>query len=63
MFGIDCKLDGQQVALSSGMREEFEIARKEGLFLLPKGVTGSMRRNYGMKSMVLSMNKTEHRFS
>lgn len=38
------KLDGDQIIPSNGMREEFEIAKAEGLFLLPVGATGFMAK-------------------
>ncbi len=44
VFLFGNKLDGDQVRLSNGMREEFEIAKEEGLFLLPIGATGSMAK-------------------
>jgi hypothetical protein len=44
LFLFGNKLVGNQISLSNGMREEFEIARAEGLFLLPVGATGSMAK-------------------
>jgi len=44
LFLFGNKLDGNQISLSNGMREEFEIAKAEGLFLLPVGATGSMAK-------------------
>lgn len=44
LFLFGNKLDGEQISLSNGMREEFEIAKTEGLFLLPVGATGSMAK-------------------
>ena len=34
------KLEGGKVVLSSGMRQEFDIAKEKGLFILPIGATG-----------------------
>jgi hypothetical protein len=44
IFLFGNKLDGDKISLSNGMREEFEIAKAEGLFLLPIGATGSMAK-------------------
>ena len=44
LFLFGNKLDGDKISLSNGMREEFEIAKAEGLFLLPVGATGSMAK-------------------
>lgn len=38
------KLVDDRVVLSDGMREEFEIAKRKGLFLIPVGATGSMAK-------------------
>jgi hypothetical protein len=40
MFGN--KLSEGNIILSNGMREEYEIAREKGLFLIPIGATGYM---------------------
>jgi hypothetical protein len=40
MFGN--KLSDDNVVLSNGMREEYEIAKNKGLFLIPIGATGYM---------------------
>lgn len=40
MFGN--KLSDNNVVLSNGMREEYEIAKNKGLFLIPIGATGYM---------------------
>ncbi|WP_299845265.1 SIR2 family protein [uncultured Roseovarius sp.] len=44
IFVIGNKLDGEDIVLSNGMREEFEIAKEKGLFLLPIGATGFMAK-------------------
>ncbi len=44
LFLFGNKLDGDQISLSNGMKEEFEIAKAEGLILLPVGATGSMAK-------------------
>ncbi len=44
LFLFGNKLDGDKVILSNGMREEFEIAKEKGLFLLPIGATGYMAK-------------------
>lgn len=40
LFGNKCNEDN--VVLSNGMREEYEIAKDKGLFLIPVGATGYM---------------------
>ena len=40
MFGN--KLNDNNVVLSNGMREEYEIAKNKGLFVIPIGATGYM---------------------
>jgi Sir2- and TIR-associating SLOG family/SIR2-like domain len=42
LFLFGNKSVGGTIELSSGMREEFAIAKKKGLFLLPVGATGYM---------------------
>jgi hypothetical protein len=44
LFLFGNKLNGNKVVLSNGMREEFEIAKEKGLFLLPIGATGYMAK-------------------
>jgi len=44
LFLFGNKIVGDEIVLSNGMREEFEIAKSNGLFLLPIGATGSMAR-------------------
>ncbi len=44
IFLFGNKLTGGNVILSNGMREEFEIAKNKGLFLLPIGATGFMAK-------------------
>ncbi len=40
LFLFGNKLEGDRTVLSGGMREEYEIAKQRGLFLLPVGATG-----------------------
>jgi len=44
IFVFGNKLKDGDVILSNGMREEFEIAKEKGLFLLPVGATGYMAK-------------------
>jgi len=44
LFLYGNKLEKGQVVLSGGMREEYEIAKQKGLFLLPIGATGYMAK-------------------
>ncbi|MCY3804001.1 MAG: SIR2 family protein [Gammaproteobacteria bacterium] len=44
LFLFGNKVVDNRTCLSHGMREEFEIAKAEGLFLLPVGATGSMAK-------------------
>jgi hypothetical protein len=44
IFIFGNKSVGGKVVLSNGMREEFEIAKAKGLFLLPIGATGYMAK-------------------
>lgn len=44
IFIFGNKLDKGKTVYSSGMREEFDIAKKKGLFLIPVGVTGFMSK-------------------
>lgn len=44
LFLFGNKLDGEKIIPSNGMREEFEIAKKNDLFLLPIGATGYMSK-------------------
>jgi len=44
IFLFGNKLQDDKVVLSNGMREEFEIAKEKGLFLLPIGATGYMAK-------------------
>ncbi|MCS0001590.1 hypothetical protein NB620_15065, partial [Vibrio alginolyticus] len=44
LFLFGNKLDGNEVISSNGMREEFEIAKQNELFLLPIGATGYMSK-------------------
>lgn len=42
IFVFGNKVQGGVVVSSNGMKEEYEIARKKGLFLIPVGITGFM---------------------
>jgi hypothetical protein len=42
LFLFGNKSDGENLLLSNGMREEYEIAKSKGLFLIPVGATGYM---------------------
>lgn len=42
LFIFGNKENGNNIVLSNGMREEYEIAKSKGLFLLPIGATGYM---------------------
>jgi len=42
LFGNKFDKDAGKVVLSDGMREEFDIAKREGLLLVPIGATGSI---------------------
>ncbi len=42
LFGNKVDKETGKVVLSDGMREEFDIAKREGLLLVPIGATGSM---------------------
>lgn len=42
VFLFGNKLEGRAVVFSSGMREEYEIAKAQGAFLIPVGITGYM---------------------
>jgi hypothetical protein len=44
LFLFGNKLNDDKVVLSNGMREEFEIAKEKGLFLLPIGAAGYMAK-------------------
>jgi NAD-dependent SIR2 family protein deacetylase len=44
IFLFGNKLTDGKVTESNGMREEFEIAREKGVFIIPLGVTGSISR-------------------
>lgn len=44
LFLFGNKTENGTVVLSNGMREEFEIAKEKGLFLLPVGSTGYMAK-------------------
>ncbi len=44
LFLFGNKLDGEKIIPSNGMREEFEIKKKNDLFLLPIGATGYMSK-------------------
>ena len=44
VFVFGNKLVGDKVIASNGMREEYEIAKRKGLFLIPIGATGYMSR-------------------
>lgn len=45
IFLFGNKLVDGQVVESNGMRQEFEIARSKGVFIIPVGITGSISRN------------------
>lgn len=44
LFVFGNKLSEDEVVLSNGMREEYEIAKSKGLFLIPVGATGYMAK-------------------
>lgn len=44
IFLFGNKLVNGEVVESNGMREEYEIARQQGVFIIPVGVTGSISR-------------------
>lgn len=44
IFTFGTKRDGNRIVDAQGMREEFDIARSEGLFVLPVGATGSVAK-------------------
>lgn len=44
IFLFGNKLAGDQVVVSNGMREEYEIAREKGLIIIPLGITESISR-------------------
>jgi len=44
IFLFGNKLNANGVGLSNGMQEEFEIAKRKGLFLIPIGATGYMAK-------------------
>lgn len=44
IFVFGNKLVGDKLVESNGMREEFEIARQQGVFVIPVGATGSISR-------------------
>lgn len=44
IFLFGNKLQGDTIVDSNGMREEFEIAREKGVFIIPVGITGSITR-------------------
>jgi hypothetical protein len=44
IFLFGNKLQDEKVVPSDGMREEFEIARNKGVFLIPVGITGSISK-------------------
>jgi Sir2- and TIR-associating SLOG family/SIR2-like domain len=44
IFLFGNKLIGEEIVESNGMREEFQIAREKGVFVIPVGITGSISR-------------------
>lgn len=42
LFVFGNKLDNGKIKLSNGMREEYDIAKDQGLFIIPVGATGYM---------------------
>jgi hypothetical protein len=44
IFAFGTKLDGKKTVLSKGMRDEFNLARDDGLIVIPIGATGSVAK-------------------
>ncbi len=59
IFIFGNKLQGDTVVESNGMREEFEIARGKGVFVIPVGITGSITRNI-WEEVLADFDPTKH---
>ncbi|CRD50721.1 SIR2 family protein [Stenotrophomonas maltophilia] len=44
IFAFGTKLEGKKVVEAKGMREEFDIARQDGLIVIPVGATGGVAK-------------------
>ncbi|HHA2494038.1 TPA: SIR2 family protein [Stenotrophomonas maltophilia] len=44
IFAFGSKLEGRKTVLSQGMRDEFNLARDDGLIVIPIGATGSVAK-------------------
>jgi len=58
IFLFGNKLNESGVVLSNGMREEFEIAKRKGLFLMPVGSTGYMAEKLWAEENIEIQNST-----
>ena len=59
IFLFGNKLQGNTVVESNGMREEFEIARNKGVFIIPIGITGSIARKI-WEEIISDFDPTKH---
>lgn len=60
IFLFGNKLQGKENVLSNGMIEEFEIAKKLGLFIIPVGITGYVAENI-WKETISSFNDDNYK--
>ncbi|PAJ85270.1 SIR2 family protein [Burkholderia ubonensis] len=59
IFLFGNKLQGDAVVESGGMREEFDIAREKGVFVIPIGITGSITRKL-WEDVLAGFDPTKH---
>lgn len=59
IFLFGNKLQGDVIVESNGMREEFEIAREKGVFVIPVGITGSITRKI-WEEVLLSFDRAKY---
>lgn len=59
IFLFGNKLQGDAVVESNGMREEFNIAREKGVFVIPVGITGSITRKI-WEEVLAGFDPTKH---
>lgn len=59
IFLFGNKLEGDDVVLSKGMREEFDIAVSNGVFVIPVGITGFISRDL-WNDVIQSYDEAQH---
>ncbi|MGE4989578.1 SIR2 family protein [Yersinia enterocolitica] len=59
LFLFGNKLSENNISLSNGMREEYEIAKRKGLFLIPVGATGYMAEQLWLEQNIEVQNSPD----